>query len=436
MKIFISGIGGTGMGPLAEVALDAGIAISGSDVKHSPQTAELEKRGAKISYDQSRDAIAQTYAAEKFDWFIHSSAIPDDSAELKFVCEQGIRATKRDEFLANFIRERGLKLVAIAGTHGKTTTTSMLVWALQTLKIPASWSVGSTLSFAPAGHFDEKSEYFIYEADEYDRNFLAFQPSIAGISALDYDHPDIYPTQNDYDAAFRQFISQTAHAILWKNASDQLFGVDDEGQPKTAPGVEVLFPPFVEGWDLTLRGEKMRENAALALKILELVLRETPDEKLLAAINSYPGADRRFEPICENLYSDYGHTPAEIAATLERARETADGRKVVAIYEPHQNLRQREIMQTGGYGSAFRDADEVFWLPTYLVRGDLIDGAPAILSPRELFANLATNEKFHAAEMDENLAQRIRENLAAKNLVLVIGAGPIDGWARQNFAKK
>lgn len=434
MRIFISGIGGTGMAPLAEMAFDAGIKIIGSDQKHSPQTAELEKRGARIVYKQTRDSIADIFAQDPFDWFIHSSAIPDDSEELKFVREQRVRGSKRDDFLAQFIDDHHLKLVAIAGTHGKTTTTSMLVWAFRELGIPASWSVGSTLSFANAGHYDGASEYFLYEADEYDRNFLAFYPYVSGVSALDYDHPDIYPTQESYDEAFRQFTRQSQRTILWKSASDQLFGVDDRGDPNVVSGIEVLYPAMVDINHITLPGQKIREDATLALTILSQITDVNLDI-LTEVINRYPGADRRFEKLRENLYSDYGHTPAEIKATLQKARELAGERKVVVVYQPHQNLRQREIVEKGGYGETFADADAVFWLPTYLIRGDLVDGAPKILSPHDLFNGLTERDKFQPAEMDDALWSQISRAFADGAIVIAIGAGPIDAWLRENVAK-
>src|SRR5690606_5798559 len=110
----------------------------------------------------------------------------------------GIKVAKRDELLARILHEKNLKLIAVAGTHGKTTTTGMMVWLLQQLGVPVSYSVGSTLSFGPSGKFDPKSEYFVYECDEFDRNFLHFHPYLSLITSVGYDHPDIYPTPENY----------------------------------------------------------------------------------------------------------------------------------------------------------------------------------------------------------------------------------------------
>src|SRR5690606_24799052 len=127
----------------------------------------------------------------------------DDHPELVAARLLGIKIAKRDELLAFILKEKGLKLIAITGTHGKTTTTGMLVWCLQNLGVPISYSVGSTLPFGPSGAFRPDSEYFVYECDEFDRNFLHFEPYLSVITSIEYDHPDTYPTENEYYDAFR-----------------------------------------------------------------------------------------------------------------------------------------------------------------------------------------------------------------------------------------
>ena len=438
MKIFISGIGGTGLGPLAELALDAGIEVLGSDANHSPNTAELEKRGVKIVYKQSFREISRIYVKEHFDWFVHSSAIPADSEELKFCEENGIKHTKRDEFLAEFIRQKDLQMIAIAGTHGKTTTTSMLIWVFRELGLDFSYSVGSTLKFGPAASFRENSRFFIYEADEYDHNFLAYEPAVSAIVSLDYDHADIYPTIEDYRGAFREFVANSGQTFMWKSTYDQLFS---EANPAENLVVLSQDSEFFAGFPIELPGKIMRENARLALEICREILDDFDEKKVREILENFPGADRRFEQISRNLYSDYAHAPAEIAATLQKAHELSrknPSQKVVAVYQPHQNARQIEILREGGYRGAFSDADEIFWLPTYLNRMDLLPDAPKVLSPRELISTLSESQKSFAkpVEFDENLVAKIRENLAAGNLVIALGAGPIDGWIRENFAKK
>ena len=185
MRIYFSGIGGVGIGPLSRIALSAGYDVCGSDKSPSLITDELEAAGIAISFDQSGEYLQSEHKKAPFDWLIHTAALPDDHPELVLARELGIKTSKRDELLAQIIADKDLKLIAVAGTHGKTTTTSMLVWVMHQLQIPVSYSVGSTLSFAPSGEFDENSQFFVYECDEFDRNFLHFSPEINMITSID-----------------------------------------------------------------------------------------------------------------------------------------------------------------------------------------------------------------------------------------------------------
>ncbi len=437
MNIFVSGIGGAGLGPLAEIALDAGFSVIGSDLRPSLVSQELEKRGARIYYEQTTDNIARIHAQKPIDWFVYTSALPNDAPELVFARDNNIRATKRDEFLAELIKQKNLSLIAVAGTHGKTTTTAMLIWTFHKLDLPVSYSVGTTLPFGNSGHFDQRSRFFIYEADEYDRNFLHFSPKIAAIPALDYDHADIYPTRDNYNEAFRQFISQSDLTILWHQAYNQLFS-----QQKTNDNLLV----FDQSDDriFNLPGVATRQDAFLAREVLRNALDNFHENKVTKILNDFPGTSRRFEKIFTNqksgglLFSDYAHTPAEIAATVEKAHEIArrNEQKVVAIYEPHQNARQIAVMQEGGYGDCFTGADDIVWLPTYLVRNDLVDNAPEVVVPDELIATLDKKSQKNAqlAELGDNLWQKITYDLDNGDLVLAMGAGTIDGWLRSKLS--
>lgn len=408
MRIYFSGIGGVGIGPLAEIAADAGYDLRGSDREPSLMTKMLDKRGVLVSFDQSGSFLKSEHEKQPFDWFVHTAALPNDHPELVFAKQHGIKTSKRDELLAHIINEKNLKLIAVAGTHGKTTTTGMLVWALNQLQVPISYSVGSTLSFGPSGLFDPKSEYFIYECDEFDRNFLHFSPWLSLITSVDYDHPDTYPNEADYRAAFRQFGEQSERVIAWQEHSDVF-------APENLTVLENVNP------EIALVGEHNRKNATLALKAIE----HLPNS--VDAINSFPGTGRRFEKLANNLYSDYGHHPVEIAATLQMARELSDN--VVLVYQPHQNVRQHEVRERYT-DEIFANASEIYWLPTYLSRED--QNLP-ILTPPELTEKLPKN-KLHFAELDSELWRNIDTARQQGNLVLCMGAGSIDAWLRQQLA--
>lgn len=416
MRIYFSGIGGVAIGPLMEIAHDAGYEVVGSDMSEGLMTQHLRKRGLTVHIGQDGSQIANEHARQPIDLLIHTAALPDNHPELVFAKEHGIRTGKRDELLAQIIAEKQLKLVAVAGTHGKTTTTGMLVWTLEQLGIPVSYSVGSTLSFGPSGKFDPKSQYFVYECDEFDRNFLHFSPWLSLITSVDYDHSDIFPSREDYQAAFRQFGRQSERVVAWHDNAD-IF------DPANVTILEDIDPR------ITLPGIHNRKNATLVMTALSAtsVSGHSLGAATTTAINSFPGTGRRFEKLADNLYSDYGHHPVEIAATLQMARELSDD--VVLVYQPHQNVRQHEI-RNQYTDDIFADASEIYWLPTYLSRED--QNLP-ILTPLELTEHLSKN-KLHFAELDNELWQNISAALQQGKLVLCMGAGSIDTWARQQLA--
>jgi len=409
MNIYFSGIGGVGLGPLAEIALDAGHMIFGSDPKESLMTRQMQERGITIGQDQSGKFLAGIHDAQPIDWFVYTSALPADHPELVAAKELGIKTSKRDELLAHIIKEKNLKLIAVAGTHGKTTTTSLFVWAFKQLGIPVSYSVGTTMSFGPSGHFDPDSEYFIYECDEYDRNFLQFHPFLAIIPSLSYDHPDTYPTKEDYNEAFRAFIRQSQESIFWQHESDLLGEI---------PEAWVLGEHDIA--NVTLHGEHIRRNASLVVKAFE---RLGISGDVASALNKFPGVDRRFEKLGDNLYTDYAVHPREIAATIKLARELNDN--VVVVYQPHQNVRQHTVREL--YVDCFDQAKEVYWLPTYLTRED---SKLSVLTPHQIIENVVNKDVFHYAELDDELWDTIQRTREQGALVLIMGAGSIDDWVR------
>lgn len=418
MNIYFSGIGGVAIGPLSEIAFDAGYSVQGSDRASSRITEQLEKRGIPVAIGEQDGSFLQNcHDKQPIDWFIHTSALPADHPELILAKQLGIKTAKRDELIAHIITGKNLKLIAVAGTHGKTTTTGMLIWTLQQLGIPLSYSIGTTISYGPSGLYDPSSEYFIYECDEFDRNFLHFHPYFSLITSIDYDHPDTYLTEAEYQSAFRQFIYQSEQALLWQRDADTI--ASRYSQARTLLDDEVR--------TLSVAGEHNRRNASLVLRMLELLgIGESKENTLI--LEDFPGTDRRFEKLANNLYTDYGHHPTEIAATLQMARELSD--HVVIVYQPHQNTRQHQIKD--GYRDAFIAAEKIYWLPTYLSREDT---SLPVLLPEELYAGLTNHQNAETAELNGELWQKLTEARNAGKLVLLMGAGDIDNWARKNLGK-
>lgn len=403
MKVYISGISGTGMGPLALMAKQAGYDVCGSDLNKGAIYDELVKAGIEVEIGKQDGEFLKEKLKAGIDWFVYTSALPINHPESVLALESGIKCTKRDDFTAHLVDQLGLKMVAVAGTHGKTTTTSMIVFAALGAKLPVSYIVGTTLGFAPSGAYHEGDVYFIYEADEYDRNFLKYHPWLSVIPAVSYDHPDIYPTKQEYEAAFNQFKSQSRKVI-------------EEGVFEN---------------EIKLAGKKRREDASLAAAaILEMAPRISHEE-VVNLLNQFPGVGRRFERIKDGVYSDYAHHPEEIAATIDVAKDEVklkNKKGIVAVYQPHQNTRQHEVF--GGYKDAFLGVDKLFWLPTYLTREN---PNLNVLAPDDFIKSLSNSDIAEATELDDELVNKLQQYLDDGYLILLMSAGPADAWLRKNF---
>lgn len=432
MHIYFSGIGGAAIGPLALIAKQADYTVSGSDKQASQYIHYLKEQGiTDIHIGQSREQITAVHQSNPIDWFVYTSALPlenPNAPELLFCQEQHIKTSKRDEFLNLILRDKNLKLIAIAGTHGKTTTTAMVVWLFKQLGIPISYSVGAKIPFGDMGQYQKDSTYFVYEADEFDRNFLAFEPHLSLITGVTWDHHEIFPTREDYQQAFKEFIEQSSTTIMWQEDADYL-----DVSPVT--GRQVLDPSVVHenAYEIKLAGLYNRLDAWLAVQAVSFVLDEPDLHKLAELMSSFPGLQRRMEQIAPNLYSDYAHTPEKIRGAMSVALEMAEakGRRVVVVYEPLTNRRQHYMLND--YGDCFNGASKVYWTPSYLARED---PKQRIIPPEELISHLADPSIATPAKRDLELRAVIQQHLNAGDMVVCMAGGggdSLDEWIRQEF---
>lgn len=426
MHIFFSGIGGTAIGPLALLAKQAGYDVSGSDKQDSNYIEYLRKQGVSdIHVGQDEATIASIHAQKPIDWYVYSSAVAienPDAPEIVFCREHEIRMSKRDELLNEIIRQKNLRLIAIAGTHGKTTTTAMAVWLCTQLNLPISYTLAAKASFADMAHFDAKANYFIYECDEFDRNFLQFYPHISLITGIDWDHPDIYPTQETYNTAFRTFLDQSDSSYLWQVDADQLKLSPDPRRHMLDQNSESIA-------QITLAGEVNRRDAWLVAQGLCEITGKTVPE-LLKILGDFPGVSRRFERITENLYSDYAHTPPKIRGALQLGQEVA-GDNLVVVYEGLHNTRQHFILRELEH--IFDTVKHLYVVPSYLARED---ESLELLTPEKLIAKLSdqTKSKATARQLDTHLAETIESHLDQGDTVLCLTAGggnSLDEWLRR-----
>jgi UDP-N-acetylmuramate--alanine ligase len=430
MHIYFSGIGGAGIGPLALIAKQAGYEVSGSDKQDSNYITYLKEHGVTdIHIGQDYEAIAEAHDAKSIDWFVYTSALPmedPNSPELKFCSEQAIKTSKRDELINQILQDKKLKLVAIAGTHGKTTTTAMTVWLMKQLGLPFSYMLPAKTSFADMGAYQEGSEYFIYEADEYDRNFLAFEPYLSVITGIDWDHPDIYPTREDYNAAFRDFFEQSKRVVMWQGDAERV-------SPRPDSAVTILDDSDPDiSTKVTLPGLVNRQNAWLVAHAMQHDITSRSLEELLSILNTFPGVSRRFEQLMPSLYSDYAHTPPKIRGALQLGQEIA-GDKLVVVYEGLHNTRQHFIKDELVH--LFDSAKQLYIVPSYLAREDQ---SLDLWNPADIknLMNPEMQQVTTASELDADLEKAIRKHLAAGDTVLCLTAGggnSLDEWLRKTF---
>jgi UDP-N-acetylmuramate--alanine ligase len=430
MHIYFSGIGGAGIGPLAQIAQQAGYQVSGSDKQDSQYLQYLRKHGiTDIHIGQSREGIAGVHEKNPIDWFVYTSALPlenPNAPELIYCREQDIKTSKRDELLNRILDDQKLKLIAIAGTHGKTTTVALTVWLFKQLHEPVSYLLPAKTSFGDMGEFDPKSQYFVYEADEFDRNFLAYEPHVSLITGVSWDHHEIFPTREDYQEAFREFMNQTRQTYIWQDDAEYL------RLSEVGDGVQVLDPGASSITTLSLKGLYNRLDAWLAIQAVHQATGQ-PIEDLLGLANKFPGLQRRMEQIVPNLYSDYAHTPEKIRGAMSVATEMAaeSGQAVIVVYEPLTNRRQHYMLDD--YRDCFRGAAQVYWIPSYLARED---PKQRIIPPAELITHLEDPAIAVPAVRDAALKRTIQAHLNKGDMVVAMAGGggdSLDEWLRREF---
>ncbi len=292
------------------------------------------------------------------------------------------------------------------------------------------------------GAFDPSSEYFIYEADEYDRNFLSFEPHMSLITGIDWDHPDVYPTRVDYETAFVEFLDQSDSAVMWRKDANIIFS-DDEllTEPMTKSSIRadrgglkltVLDETHESiGAQLGLTGFVNRQNAWQVANAVHLITGK-PLTQLVALMNNFPGVSRRFEAIRPHLYTDYAHTPEKIRGALQVAEEVAPER-VVVVYEGLHNTRQHFIKDE--LPTLFAGAKALYIVPSYLARED---ESLEMLTPEKLCAIVKNPADAKPVKLDENLEQIVAKHVKDGDLVLCLtagGGGSLDEWLRKEFGQ-
>ena len=445
-KVHFIGIGGSGLSAIARLMLENGDIVTGSDRELSSFAADLQKAGATIHIGHHPRNITGV------DWVVRSSAIPDDNPEIQAALAANIPVYKRSDFLGQLMT--GKTGIAVAGTHGKTTTTGMIAYVLTELKRDPSFIVGSTVNNLGVNAHAGKGSVIVIEADEYDRMFLGLKPHIAIVTNLEHDHPDCYPTFEDMYAAFASFVDllpadgtlivcaddsgaislinharKTGKAVVgyavqgemtinspnWiqarELAANSLGGYSFEVASNLSGGLSSVKV------DLQVPGEHNVRNALAVLAVVELLGLST--QKAAKALENFSGTGRRFEIRGEangvTVIDDYAHHPTEITATLSAARTRYPERRIWAVWQPHTYSRTKTLFTE--FSRAFKDADEVIVSEVYASREPKQDFTSA-----EVVSAMPHASARYIKTLDE-ISHYLIEQLQPGDVLLVLSAG-------------
>ncbi len=449
--IHLIGIGGTGLSAIARVLLEKGYAVSGSDRSASPLFNAITAAGARTFLGHAAAQIAGA------DLVVRSSAIPDDNPEVVAARSQGIPVLKRSDFLEELTGDK--ETLAVAGSHGKTTTTAMLIWMLDRLGTDPSFIAGGVVRQLGCNARAGTGLYFAIEADEYDYMFLGLSPKIAVITNIEHDHPDCFPTQADYREAYKKFLERVrpdglaliclddpqAQTLMdeMKDSSIQLLGYGTSEQAVyRAENIQIVkgYPQFdlcyhpdpsdaeaLVSVQLNLPGHHNVLNATAALAVIHVL--GLPLSEAAEALGKFTGAGRRFEIIGKasgvTVIDDYGHHPTQLAATLKAARDLYPNQRLWAVWEPHTYSRT-QIMEDEFTG-ALNLADKVIILKIYAAR----EKNPGYTA--QIFVDALPKGKASYIQDFKNAAEFLLQNLSPGDVVITFSAGKATQVSQEVF---
>lgn len=447
------GIGGSGMSGIAEVMLSLGYAVQGSDLQASKQTRRLEKQGAKIFIGHAAENIRDADAV------VVSSAVDETNPEVSSAREQLMPVVSRAEMLAELMRFR--YSIAVAGTHGKTTTTSFIASILAEGGLDPTFVIGGRLKSADANARLGQGDYLVAEADESDASFVHLKPMLAVVTNIDADHMSTYDGDIEkLKSSFIEFLHNLPFYGLAVVCTDDpgvndvlgdigrsitTYGTNDEADIRA---INVQFKEGTSTFDVVRRGDTGTvsplmhvtlplpgmhnvRNALAAIAVADEL--QIADKAVENALERFEGIDRRFQNLGEikttagtiMLVDDYGHHPTEIAATLLAARSGWPERRIVLVFQPHRYSRTRDLMDD--FASVLSDADVLVLLDVYAAGEEPLAGADGRAMARAVRSRGSVEPVF--VESLQELPPVLGDLLADGDLLLTMGAGDIGAYA-------
>lgn len=431
-RVYLVGIGGIGMSGLARYFAHLGCAVYGYDKTSTPLTTALESEGMAIVYeDDSKNVPADFHFPDEHTLIIWTPAIPKDSSILNFFIHKGFTLYKRSQVLG--IISEGMYAIAVAGTHGKTTTSTMVAHILKHSGKDCSAFLGGIASNYDTNVLYGKNNIMVVEADEYDRSFLTLHPDIAIVTSMDADHLDIYGDHSHLTESFRLFVGQlkvNGKVIAKKGLeieSDIAYSINEQADAY-AENLRVEKGEFyfdfknaevnIADIHLGIPGIHNVENAVAAIQAALLVGVEP--EQIKAALTAFKGVKRRFEYLVKNdahIYiDDYAHHPEELRACISSVKRIYPDKKLTVIFQPHLFTRTRDFAD--GFAEVLSMADELILLDIYPARELPIEGITS-----KMLLDRVTSAGKKLLSKAETLAIVKQEK---PELLLTVGAGDID----------
>lgn len=446
MKLYFVGIGGIGMSALVRYFLSKGDEVAGYDLTPSPLTKALTEEGALIHYEDDPELIPEPFRSPDT-LVVFTPAVPRDHRELNFFIHQGNRVIKRAELLGDLTRrERGL---CVAGTHGKTTTSTLLAHLLRSSHVDCHAFLGGiSNNYQTNCLISEKSDYAVIEADEFDRSFHHLSPYIAVITSADPDHLDIYHTAEAYRESFEHFTSliSSEGALVMKKGipvtprlkdGTRLFTytTDDEDADFWGDHIEIREGHLFFDWHYpALDGQPAGslhvelgvpllinvENAVAAMAVAYLCGARL--DELSQGVASFRGVYRRFDRLIDDprcvLIDDYAHHPNELDPSIRSVRQLYPDRKILGIFQPHLYSRTQDFYKE--FAHSLDQLDEVILLDIYPARELPIPGVTSHLIAE------AMEHKDVVVLPKEGLLPHLRSLTSLPEVILMVGAGDID----------
>ena len=441
-KVHIVGIGGISMSGIAKVLLQRGINVSGSDIEENDQVAILKNMGADIHIGHRKENIQDADAV------VYTNAVSNDNVELKKARESNIKIYKRAQFLSELFKNKAT--IAVTGTHGKTTTTSMLASIFIQANLDPSVMVGGNLDIINGNIKNGKGEDFITEADESDGSLIFFDPKYAVITNIELDHFNYYNNEKEVVKKYEEFIDKVppnGAIVLWDNILDKYPKLIEIHPNTTTYGINkgdytaknIRLNSYNSSFDLYIGNNKEVEinlnvpgkhnilNALAAFSISHM--RGLSIEEIAVGLEHYKGVKRRFEKKGEYngalIIDDYAHHPTEIINTIETAVRTSPN-KLYAIFQPHRYSRTKNLMEE--FSLSFDNVDELILTDIYSASEKPIPGINSkklfeLIEKRKQTESLKTNIKYISDFKDIN--DYLKNNLKKGDLLLTIGAGNV-----------